>query len=282
MMLYLSLHSKMSAAVEAELYKERNGLQQQDGQKLMDELCIEAGQTVLDLGCGTGNLTAMLVDKVGPEGRVVGVDPDAERVSIARSDYGHLTNLTFAIENSEDFPNLGDPVYDVIFSNHVIYHISSKQIALENCFNSLKTGGKLGFSFLERLPDHYVELLSVVNPVNLEYLLHYFKFEPKDALIARLKDAGFVIESLNSQMRHVSFESIKQVCETISTAMHGALDMNEAASEKLKKFRTGVCADGKVLWKHFLFYLIATKKQSGSEKKVLNSFTHNSLKSTEN
>ena len=266
MILYLSLYSKMCAAVEAELYKERNELQEQDGQKLMDELCIEAGQTVLDLGCGTGNLTAMLVDKVGPEGRVVGVDPDAERVSIARSDYGHLTNLTFAVGNSEGFPNLGGPVYDVIFSNHVVQHISNKQIAIENCFNSLKMGGKLGISFVERMADPFVELLYVINPANLEYLLHYFKFEPKQSLIARLKDAGFVINSVNSQMRHPSFESIKQVCEVLSAAMHGALDVNQATPEKLKTFRTGVCADGKVIWEYLLFCLVAAKKESGSEK----------------
>ena len=38
-----------------------------------------AGDVILDLGCGTGELSAYLAEPVGPEGKVIGVDPDKER-----------------------------------------------------------------------------------------------------------------------------------------------------------------------------------------------------------
>ena len=55
--------------------------------RMIDMLTLEKGITVLDLGCGTGYLTKVLLDKVGPEGKVVAVDPDGERLKIAREKY---------------------------------------------------------------------------------------------------------------------------------------------------------------------------------------------------
>lgn len=48
---------------------------------LMD---LHAGDTVLDVGCGTGLSFAGLHDRVGPEGRIVGVEPSPEMLAIAR------------------------------------------------------------------------------------------------------------------------------------------------------------------------------------------------------
>ena len=45
------------------------------GTSVIDTLTIEMGSTVLDLGCGTGYLTKVLSERVGPEGKVVAVDP---------------------------------------------------------------------------------------------------------------------------------------------------------------------------------------------------------------
>ena len=46
-----------------------------------------AGDVILDLGCGTGELSAYLAEPVGPEGKVMGVDPDKERIEMARQSH---------------------------------------------------------------------------------------------------------------------------------------------------------------------------------------------------
>jgi trans-aconitate 2-methyltransferase len=57
---------------------------QQWGAALMERLPLAGGETVLDLGCGTGRVTAQLLERLGPEGRVIGIDGSARMVEEAR------------------------------------------------------------------------------------------------------------------------------------------------------------------------------------------------------
>ena len=50
--------------------------QSKDGLQLIDKLALQKGDSVLDLGCGTGFLASTIAEMVGPHGRVVGIDPN--------------------------------------------------------------------------------------------------------------------------------------------------------------------------------------------------------------
>ena len=69
---------------QAKSYQQGSKAQQTVGLRLTKSLNIKKGITVLDLGCGTGYLTKVITEKVGAEGKVVAVDPDGERLKIAR------------------------------------------------------------------------------------------------------------------------------------------------------------------------------------------------------
>ena len=71
------------------------------------EVCPQAGDTILDLGCGTGELSAYLAELVGPEGKVVAVDPDKERVLLAKQSFGEVKNLSFVESSASNFPGIG-------------------------------------------------------------------------------------------------------------------------------------------------------------------------------
>ena len=56
------------AARVAASYVKRSQVQQNIGMKMIDKVSIKKGDSILDLGCGTGYLTKVLSERVGPEG----------------------------------------------------------------------------------------------------------------------------------------------------------------------------------------------------------------------
>lgn len=97
--------------------------QSKDGLQLINKLALQKGNSV-DLGCGTGFLASIITVKVGPQGRVVGIDPNRERINFSRIKYQD-ENLKFLYGSSDDdFPDIP---YDIIFSNHVLHCLSHRQ-----------------------------------------------------------------------------------------------------------------------------------------------------------
>jgi SAM-dependent methyltransferase len=70
----------------AEIYDSRfvPALFAQWGPKVVDAAAITTGMTVLDVGCGTGALTVSVAERVGEEGRTVGIDPNPDMLTVAR------------------------------------------------------------------------------------------------------------------------------------------------------------------------------------------------------
>src|SRR3954447_25743934 len=64
---------------------------------LFDRLGVGAGLRCLDVGCGGGDVTFELARRVGPRGRVVGVDLDAAKLDLARQEAATqgLSNIEF-------------------------------------------------------------------------------------------------------------------------------------------------------------------------------------------
>jgi SAM-dependent methyltransferase len=115
---------------------------------------VRAGETVLDLGCGAGLDSILAARRVGPAGRVIGVDMTAAMVEKARRnarDAG-VTNVCFHQTRIEELP-LDDGTADVAMCNGMFNLCPDKPRALAECFRVLRPGGRLlvADAFLE---DH--------------------------------------------------------------------------------------------------------------------------------
>ena len=139
---------------------------------MIDTLALEKGIAILDLGCGTGYLTKVLSDKVGPEGKVVAVDPDGERLKIAREKYS-ANNIEYIHGDDQTFP-VGQ--YDVIFSNLVIHWISDKRALFQRVYENLRPGGCFAFTTVNAyfpLPEIGKKLFdTLVGPSYLQSMVH--------------------------------------------------------------------------------------------------------------
>lgn len=105
---------------------------------------ILPGQTVLDLGSGAGLDGLLAARRVGPTGRVVGVDLCPEMVAKARrnADMLGLRNVEFVEAGIEKVP-LPDDSADVVISNGVFNLCPDKPRVLAEAFRVLRPGGRL-------------------------------------------------------------------------------------------------------------------------------------------
>jgi ubiquinone/menaquinone biosynthesis C-methylase UbiE len=103
---------------------------------------LKLGETVLDVGCGTGLSFAMLEEGVGPPGRVIGIEQSPDQLGLARALVGrnNWQNVTLINSPAEDVNiPVGADAALISFSHDIMRTAK----ALENVIRSLKPGARI-------------------------------------------------------------------------------------------------------------------------------------------
>lgn len=148
---------------------------------------LKEGDIVLDLGSGAGFDCFLAADKVGKNGKVIGVDMTPEMVTKARENArkGGYSNVEFRLGEIENLP-AADSSVDVIISNCVINLSPDKKQVFTDAFRVLKPGGRIMISdivLLRDLPD------VVLNSIEA-YVSCISGAMLKDEYLKTIKDAG--------------------------------------------------------------------------------------------
>lgn len=149
---------------------------------------ITAGETVLDLGSGAGIDCFLASARVGPTGKVIGVDMTAEMISKARANAvrGGYDNVEFRLGEIENIP-VADSSVDLIISNCVINLSPDKGRVFAEAFRVLKPGGRLMISdpvLLKPLPEDLKDNVALLTGCIAGAMV-------KEEYLAEIRNAGF-------------------------------------------------------------------------------------------
>jgi trans-aconitate methyltransferase len=148
----------------ADLYQKKHSFVWEFGRDLLALLDPHPGERILDVGCGTGQLTAEIA-RAGAE--VTGIDSSAAMVAQAR---GNFPDLRF---ETQDVCALAfDQEFDAIFSNAVLHWVTRAEDAIAAMSRALKPGGRFvvelgghgNVAALMDASDRALHALGVANP----------------------------------------------------------------------------------------------------------------------
>jgi ubiquinone/menaquinone biosynthesis C-methylase UbiE len=103
---------------------------------------VSRGNSVLDVGCGTGDDAINLYKIVGPDGRVVGIDYSAQLIAEAKARAEKAgASVEFYVGDAHELSQFGDNCFDAARAAAVFHHLESPEKALKEMIRVVKPGG---------------------------------------------------------------------------------------------------------------------------------------------
>jgi len=192
---------------------------------------LREGEVVLDLGSGAGVDCFLAANKVGENGRIIGVDMTPEMIGRARENArkGNYGNVEFRLGEIENLP-VADNSVDVVISNCVINLAPDKRRVFTEAFRVLKPGGRLMISdmvLLKELPDFIKNSIEA-------YIGCVSGAIMRDEYIGGIKAAGF------QEVRIIDETSFPIECMANDPTAKAILENLEIPPEKVKEVASSV------------------------------------------
>jgi demethylmenaquinone methyltransferase/2-methoxy-6-polyprenyl-1,4-benzoquinol methylase/phosphoethanolamine N-methyltransferase len=155
-------------------------------QRTVDLAELRPGESVLEVGCGTGAVARAARTRLGPDGQVIGIDPSAEMIAVARRKAArHHVQIDFRVAGIEALP-LPDASVDAALSSLMMHHLPAdlKRTGLAEVRRVLKPGGRL-------VIVDFGKRRGLLSRLALSAIVHHSSEHSVEDLLPVLEDAGF-------------------------------------------------------------------------------------------
>jgi len=161
---------------------------------LVQAAALQTGESVLDVACGTGAVTRLAAARVGAEGAVAGLDPNAAMLAVARETVSSGPSIAWHEAPAEAIP-LPDGSFDVVLCGMGLQFFSDRQAGLGEIRRVLRPGGR----FVASLPGPTPPVLGImaeelarhVGPESASFVHLVFALHDAGELRVLAQDAGF-------------------------------------------------------------------------------------------
>jgi len=161
---------------------------------LLQIAALKPGERVLDVACGTGHVTRLARERVGPRGSVVGLDPNPGMLAAARAATPPTQSIDWHQASAEKMP-LSDGAFDAVLCQLGLQFVPDKAAALSEMRRLLTSAGRLVLSVVGPMPALFASLAEAlsrhVNAQSSGFMRAVFSLHDPEQLRRLLRDAAF-------------------------------------------------------------------------------------------
>lgn len=169
---------------------------------LVEWSALKEGETVLDVGSGTGTAARYAAERVGPSGRVIGIDSNPGMIDVAKSlPAVQGARIEWHEKSAYELP-LYDQTVDVVLFAQTLQFLQDRQSALAEKYRVLKQGGRVAISLwsaIEENPYFQVLIDAVAKHIDqeaaagLEAIFNLANSDEIQALLEHTKFTGIEV-----------------------------------------------------------------------------------------
>ena len=257
--------NQSDASWDAKLYNEKHSFVYEYGKDLIELLNPKDDECILDLGCGSGQLTAEISKKAK---MVIGMDSSQDMIQNARLNF---PELEFELGDATDFHL--DTVFNSVFSNAVLHWVTDFESAISCRYSNLIPGGKIVLEFggkgnVQTIIEQLRKALNKKGYTN-QSNLHLWYFPSISEYTTHLEKAGFevVFAQLYDRPTELSDEKngIKDWISMFGSTFFigvSTIDKEEILSEVQEVLKPVLLREGKWYADYKRLRVIAVKKTS--------------------
>jgi ubiquinone/menaquinone biosynthesis C-methylase UbiE len=161
---------------------------------LIEIAALRPGQRVLDVACGTGVVTRLAAERVGPAGAVAGLDVNPGMLAVARATTPADVAIDWHEASAESMP-IADGMFDVVLCQMGLQFIPNKLAALREMRRVLDTGGQAFVTVPGPKPPMFAIMTDAmarhISPQAASFADLVFSMHDADELTELMRSAGF-------------------------------------------------------------------------------------------